>query len=404
MFLKELSRIFKSEKETSLNKKLLILDVSSASVGGIVIETKGDEPIKILSKHRFHSNFLPDLDFEAFLRTTMGALKKVTEKIKKEPSGNINKALCVFGSPWFIAETKVVQIERDLPFEITEHFFEDVLRDETNALEEKFRVVGSGYSKFGKEVPLIIESKFLKTKLNGYRTESPVGKKASKVESEIYMSMGAKEVAEKITKHIDKVFDVDQVVFRTFPYVAFQTIHSLFNSSDGFLFIEISGETTDLILVKDESIEEYISFPKGRNTLMRKISSSFNSFPKEIHSLVKAYVAGHLDGNDQDKMIKAIEEAKMEWCTEFKKVFELIKHQTPLPQDLYLLGGDGISRKFIQCVEDDYFSAFTTLGKPFNLRSINPGSLSNFFNQTQSSLKIDDVSLIMESLYARKNL
>ncbi len=403
-FIKELSRIFGFKKDESSLRRLFVLDVSSASVGGALVEIQGDKAIKILSKHRYHSNFLPDVDFEAFFRATENALTKVSDKIKKEFPVKIDGVLCVFGSPWFIAETKIIRVKRDLPFEITNGFFKDILRDETNALNEKFRVLGYGYSKFGNQNPSIIESKFLKTKLNGYHTESPIGKKAKEVESEIYLSVGAKEVMEKITSYIFKNFGTEEIAFRTFPYVIFSIIKSFFNSSDGFLLTEISGETTDFILVKDESIEEYLSFPKGKNVLLRKISSGFNSSPKETHSLLEAYMKGHLDGNDQDKMIKAIEEAQSEWCAEFRKIFELIKEKTPLPQDFFILGSDGVSKKFISCLEDSYFSSFTILGKPFNLRSINVNSFSSFFNQTESRQKISDPFLAVESLYAKKHL
>lgn len=383
-------------------RRFAVFDISSGSVGGMIVESEKENPLIILSKHRAHSNFLADVDYEAFVRAEKGALKIVAGKLKKDCPDNIDGVLGVFGSPWFIAETKTVKVEREKPFTVTENFFDEIIADEKVALEEKFRGRLAGPEKASQK-PEIIEQKFLKTNLNGYQTNLPIDKIARTVESEIYMSLGDEKTMKTFSLDIQNFFGSQKIVFRTWPYVIYHTVSSLLNSMDGFILVGISGETTDIILVRDEAIEELITFPRGNNTLMRGIVSVFNTFPKEVHSLINSYLEGHLDTGDQEKMIKAIDVARADWCEHFTNSFELIKDKAPFPQDVYLIGG-GIGKKFIECLEDEHFASFTALGKPFNVSSFGYQALAHFFNLKDSKEKADDTFLMIESLYARKHL
>ena len=230
--------------------------------------------------------------------------------------------------------------------------------------------------------------------LNGYETKSPLGKTAKTVRIHAYLSAGMKEINRKIEDQFLQDFGGPKLSFRTFPFVVFQILNELSLNEEELFLIDIGGEISDLILVRKNSLEKIISFPYGRNFLLRKISSAFNTFPEEASSILGSYLKEHRHEEEAEKISKIIEETKKEWGDSFetavKNLFESLPAGGPLPQNLYLLGDEAVASELVKSAGEERFSRFTVLGKPFNIKKIS-------FEET-------DTFLMMESLFANKFL
>lgn len=389
--------------EKKKQRVIAVFDMASASVGGMLIKQDKEGKPEIISSRRVPVNFLLDVDFDAFWRCARGALKKILEQLLKDFPKGPDAALCVFFSPWFISQTKIIGIEKEKPFKITKDFFEKLMRNE----EEFFKKKWSSKLEPLRGEPEFIEHEILKTELNGYHTNSPINKTAKKIKAYIHMSLGIKEVKDEIEKEVLKNFGDIFLQFKTFPMVAFKILNGIINTSDGLILIDIGGEITELSLIRNDNLEETVSFSRGRNFLLRKIASEFNAFPDEAESMLQTYLNGHADESNSQKLFLIIEKAKKEWRDFFYKALKIIFENKPLPQNVFLAGDDPVSKEFIKCAEEDFSAEFTILGKPFIVNKIMPEGIAHYFNLPVPPLAGQagkDIFLMMESIFANKIL
>lgn len=371
-------------------KVIAVLEVASCSVAGMLIQQNKEGNPKIISSARIPVNFLLDINFDAFWRCTRASLQQVLQKLLKDYPQGPDVCLCVFLSPWFISQTKIINVQRKESFKTTRSFFEKLLKaEEENFMRDK--------SKF------FIEHEIVKVELNGYYTKFPLEKFAKTVRAYIYLSLGIKEIKTEIEKEVLKNFGDIPLSFKTFPLLAFKILSKIINTQEGLILVDIGGEITDISLIRKDSLEETVSFPLGRNFLLRKIASEFKTFPKEAPSLLRTCLKGHAAECNAEKISKMLREAGRKWCDFLTKALESISDNGPLPQNLFLVGEESISSQFIEfikCTEDEKFSKFTLLGKPFNIQKILSEGLTHYFASGEKK----DVFLMMESLFANKVL
>jgi hypothetical protein len=148
----------------------LVLHVGSSSVGSMVIKHSPDDKIEILSHSKIPTNFLLDVDFQAFWRSVSNSLKNSLAETAKQFKGKPDSAICVFTSPWFISQTKVATIKRDEDFLTTEDIFNKLVKNEIEIFLKQWQ---------GNMDPLggranLIEYKIMKVNLNGYPAQKPL--------------------------------------------------------------------------------------------------------------------------------------------------------------------------------------------------------------------------------------
>jgi hypothetical protein len=376
-------------------KIIAILEIASASVGGMLIrQNKNDKP-QIISLTRAPVNFLFDVNFDAFWRCTLASLIKVIKTLLKNYPSGPDACLCVFLSPWFLSQTKIINIKRERDFEVTRVFFENLMKSE----EESFK---SQEATQLKGEPGFIEHEIIKTELNGYYTKSPLGKIVKTIKLYIYMSLGIGSLKTKIEKEVLENFGDIPLLFRTFPFVAFQVLNSVFDSQEGLILVDIGGEITDISLIRKNCLEETISFPRGKNFFLRRIASEFKTFSQEANSILQTYLKGHSLKGDSEKISKIIEEVKRDWGNFFEIAIKNISEKGPLPQNLFLMGDEIIGGQFIKCAEEERFSQYTFLGKPFNTKRILDEEFMHYFDFKLTDQL--DIFLMLEALFANKFL
>ena len=109
-------------KQTPKSKVVAVIDITSSSVGGALVESNENYPIAISAAPRSPVNFLFDVNLEASLRCTTDALRLTAKKMKSLHPGKIDEVLCVFSSPWFSSKIKTITVTREKPFEVKKIF------------------------------------------------------------------------------------------------------------------------------------------------------------------------------------------------------------------------------------------------------------------------------------------
>lgn len=370
------------------NKVGVVIDFAGSSVGAVLIEIGEDEKTRALISFRKSFNFLFNTDFSASLRCAKDSLRFVIKELKKNHPGKIDFVVCVLSSPWFVSQTKTITATMEKPFEIKNDFFNDLIKEEEKSFNKNEKI----NSQF-------IEHEITKTELNGYDVKNPIGKNANSVKLSVYLSAGAKKAMEMAREEIENVFGNVDLSFATFPLVAFKVLNDIMKAKEGFLIIDIGGEITEIILARAGALERTVSFSCGYNLILRKISLRTNAFFEEAPSLLNAYSRGHLSADNVDKVALAIEESVKEWQDGFKKSLGEISEETLFPQNVFLIGDDFVCKPFYLCVNNDDFSEFTVLRKPFIAKKIEHSWLKQYFDVAESFKYENGLNLEIESVY-----
>ena len=210
---------------TSSQKKeelVAVFDIGSGSVGGALVLMPKGEPAKsfdflalqfeenkkpkpeILFTARAPIVFGPNLDFEVFLFEMSKALETVASRLLSARLGAPKKAYCFLAAPWCATQTRVIKMERNTPFILTDKLLSDLSCREIKAFEEEN---AKRYPK-GEKIRLL-EGEIMQVKLNGYKTSDPYGKKTKSLEAALFASIGSEQVLGALEYHIGKFFNLD---------------------------------------------------------------------------------------------------------------------------------------------------------------------------------------------------
>jgi len=382
------------------DKTIAAIDIGSASIGGMIFRQDKDGKPEVLSVKRINIRPTEKLDVYRFYKLqeeTLTILLKELRKDFKRP----DTILCILPPFFYVSQTRIIKVNRSDDFEITRKLFDSLINDEMKI-----------FAKTETEIPKVrqkdnatfFESEIMKVNLNGYSAPNPFGKKTKNLELYTYISLGSKVIKERMERVIHENFAVSPIYFRTFPFTAFKVLSNMIDAQKGFLFVDIAGELTEISVVRDGILEETVSFPMGKNFLMRKIARALSVSVRESASIFERMQKEHESEQVGEKLKNVFNEVRDKWCNFFEKTVNGLISKKYLPQDLLLVGNEKIVKSFAQCLSDrDSFTDFTVLAKPFDVGKISAGSLRDHFNFSDSKIK-KDIFLMIEALFANKFL
>jgi len=379
-----------NRKKGGLN---LVLDIGSYSLGGaLIIFSKNKAPQVIFSKrislplnHDRDRNktimaIAQNLEYLLKIIFEEGA-QKLGRSPKKLQNKNIKKILCVVSSPWCLSKIKTSSYKKDEPVHINSKLMELTQEDNQKSPEE----VEAGYR--------LIEKKIIQAKLNGYITNKPLSKKAKEIEISTFEGKILKEMVEKVFYSSGRL-SAENIMFHSFTLSAFSTIGDIFGDKD-YLLMEITGEITELTVIKNDLIVKTASFPKGKNLFLRKISEEFDVGSDISLSFIKLYYERKSEKNFHSRIKEIMSQSEIEWFNQFKETIESIKES--LPQKIFLTMDSTLSVFFAEFLN----SEINKFGKNTDIVSLNVSSLSQFCDINDNNA---DSFLALETIFFNKIL
>lgn len=370
-------------------KLIAVFDIGSSSVGGaLFLHSKNKKP-ELITSLRQQAEFPEKSTFPVMSRKMRQAIDSVVKGLKKENERHPDLALCVFSSPWYVAQTKIVKVRREASFKISEKLMEKIIEDETLV----FRKQWTSATKF-------LEQESIKTILGGYDIKNPIDKSTKNLEIYIYLSMGLEEMKEAVEQDLSSYINHDHLYFHSFPFVFFKVLKQIINIEQGLLLIDITGEITDVLLIRNNIIEEVNSFSKGENFFIRRLASGFNISFEEASSLISQYRKQELHDLQLKKVEQILKPAADEWGVYLEKVLSGMSADHLLPQDIYFCGPVAslpeVNNQFLK----ENLTKFTIFGKSFDIHFLLPDSLKYHFNFKRGSIGYKDIFLLISSLFA----
>ena len=348
----------------------IIFDVGSSSLGGALVALRKKHNPEVLYSARISFPVSERPDSQKILLAATSTLKELLSQIEKEALSAVHSCsgvfaavknvICVFASPWYLSQTKTVRTKWDTPTVFSKHFIDEVIAKEELTFEHS--IAHSDYAeKFDKEL-FLAEQNVIQVRLNGYATALPYGKKASDADISFFSSFLSKPIVEKFSDILGHAFHRESFIFHTFSLVSYRVVSKLFPDAQNFLLMDIAGEVSDLSLVKNGALVEAVSFPSGRNFLVRKIIKKLKVTPEIALSYLRMRGSQKMDAVLSVGVEAAIQDAQEEWLAYLKEAINSILPSGIAPRKIFITVDGDVADIFL-----DFLSHFGTALSPIVL-------------------------------------
>ena len=326
------------------NDRLIILDISSGSVGAAAITLRrGEAPIVDYIK-RLPLPIKERVLTKTLLANTLGAIKEIASDIVREKK-QTNTLAITLASPWHTSRTKVISVNKKESFTVTEGLINEMVLKE--ALEGNKEEKGD---------LTVLENRVAHLKINGYTTTNPYGKTANRLDLSLYASLAPTSFLKKVEEVMQGHFSIAHISHHSFPLVSFSAIQKIFYNDRDFVYVDVAGEVTDVAAVSDGAIVGTSSFPVGKNNLVRKVADHFKTTPDLAFSFVKLYSQGRAS-SDLNLQIATLSGAvKEEWLAYFHQSTSEIYTTHALPSKIFLTIDDDVSDIFLSYIPELFIS------------------------------------------------
>ncbi|HBB44464.1 MAG: hypothetical protein UW27_C0001G0034 [Parcubacteria group bacterium GW2011_GWA1_44_13] len=321
----------------------LLVDIGSASVGAALIKIEKGQTPQIVSSIREDISFQEVLSSARFLLAMNKALDKVLKDLqeKTKTTGNPKHFFCTLSSPWFILKTRDLKIVKNDEFEVTERAIEKFIDEDILKLKDELKET------LPPDDVRIIEKKVIHIKLNGYEIKNPYKQKTSRMEMTVTVGVSSGKVIQSIERKINNFFHAKSVHFGAFPVAAFSAIRDIFPTENNFLFLDITGEATDVSRVENDLLTRTVSFPRGKNFFIREISARLRTVHEEATTLFSMFLRGELDTVRYAEVSKIVETAEAEWLQRFEKAITVLAENGAPPRKIFFTADAEISSRLL---------------------------------------------------------
>lgn len=395
---------FKEEKEL-----VLVFDIGSSSVGGALFEIQKSKIPKIILSIREPIIFENKIDTNKFLFLTIKSLETIASRICLKSVHKPSKIFCVLSSPFYASATRIIKLEKNISFLFTPQLADDLIKKEINLFKEEYL---KKFSDVDNKIRLI-ELKNIKIMLNGYETSNPLDKKAKTLEMIIFISMSGEFILKEIEKTIFKHFHSKNINFSSFIMASFSVARDIFAHQDNFILVDISGEMTDVSIIKKNILTNSISYPLGRNFFIRNIANSLNYTLSEAKSIFSLYKDEHASETALKRLEPIMSKLKKEWLDAFQKSLINISDDFSVPSNIFITVDSDLFNFFSKIIKNEQFSQYNLTESEFkiifldskalhNFVSFKPiSSVSNSFDKDESNIDYD-LFLAIESIYINR--
>ncbi len=360
-----------------------IIDIGSGSIGlALVLLEKGKAPtLKFSTRKDFKME--KTLDSRRLISQTLETLALSISEMQRAGQGVPSGIFCFLSSHLIASQTRVVSLNLKETERIDEFTINNIVSGEL----EKFKFEHSGQLKSSSEI--VIEQKIMSVKLNGYKVSNFKNRLASEVEVSVFFTLASSKILNDIKSLIMDSFHTDQIEFHSFPFAYFSILRDLFKSEQNFIFIDIGSEITDVCLVKDEVFGKTVSFPMGKNGVIRYIINKTGNDEEIVRSMIRN------DTNDTAS-------AGADWLNTTKLILEKLSLEEKLPEKIFILADKDVSNIFKNFITSVQLSGVTILNKEPEVRELTSADLNKFCDNKSGS--IDDPFLMISTIFVNKLL
>ncbi len=328
-----------------------LFDIGSASVGGAIVRLSKINSPEILYTTRVSTLSPNRLNTRRLLKIMEASVNTIAERLarvaffKRVP---VTKIACVLSSPWYAARTKTFVYEESQNFLVTNELIENLLVHPADGGASKNATPRALTAEIDPDKEtVLIEQKIIQVRLNGYETAMPYGKEAKRLEVTVYVGQAPKKIVTDIENTVRHSFHEQEIFFHSFSLASFLSLRDLFTVNDQFLVVHVTGEVTDISVVHGGYFEESVSFPSGRNTILRMLEKTLSSGESEALTLMQFFLAEQ-EHPLPEKTKNALLSARTLWEKFFTDAIAPVAETSFLCQHIFLIADSDVSEWFAQ--------------------------------------------------------
>lgn len=355
--------IFPHNKDKKKDDLMLVFDIGSSSVGGALFRREKSGLPKIFFSVREPIVLKQEFGVDEFLTLTLKALGTVVNRIYLAGFGAPSNIFCILSSPWYISQTRVINFSKNTPFVFNTKLADSLIQKEINLFKEEHLVK---YANTQNSVRLI-EFKNIKVMLNGYETPNPLNQKGRELEMTVFISMSPEKILSKIEETINQHFHFKEIKFSSFMMTFFTIMRDLNSHQENFLLIDVGGEVTDISMIKKNILRELISFPLGRNFIIRGVASLLKCSLGEAESYLSLMRDEHADISVIKRLEPVISKLKTEWLQKFQESLANLSNDISIPATIYLAVDKDFVDLFCQIIKTEQFNQYTLTESKFEV-------------------------------------
>ncbi len=388
--------IFSGNKE---KKDLaLVFHIGSSSIGGALFLAQSSGIPKIIFSVNEPISIEENVSVDRFLALSLKSIEKVSKRIHDARLGAPSKVYCVLSSPWYTSQTRIINFKKNTPFLFTSKLADELIKKEVTLFQEEHSLK---YQNIDNAVRAI-ELKNIKTLLNGYETSNPLNKKTKEVEMTIFVSIAGEQVLKKMEESIEKYFHPSLIKFSSFTMASFAVVRDMNTQKENFLLVDIGGEITDISMVKQNILRESITFPLGRNFLIRGVATDLNCSLNEADSLISLLKDGHAEEKLSKKLTFVMDGLRKEWLKSFQDSLANISNDISVPSTIYIAIDKDLADFFLETIKTEQFSQYTLTESKFDVVFLNSQNLHGLATFEEAAIR--EPFLIIDSIYINRFL
>jgi hypothetical protein len=378
----------------------LFLDIGSGKVSAALVyfpdpKEKNKKPTVLV----FATNKIPvteDVSFEIFFSGMKKALEASLVEVLKQKKHPPKQVRCFLASPWYVSKTRSLIYQKNSDFLITDKLIKELVEKEVEdcTTEELKRYRDAG------DDARIIEKRTTSVLLNGYKIENPIGKKARSLEMTIFLSISPEMILNTIENIIKRHMSPRSVHFHPFILSAFAVAREVILSVSDFIMIDVGGEVTDMLLIREGNVFGTVSFPFGNHFLYRRIASDFGISIEEARTLFSLYIDNTLEEERKTKLEKVLNSAHTGWMEAFQGALSKINKERVVPETIILIA-PGIFGSWIrEAIQAEDFHRYTLSDATFKIYTLDESMVSHHVSVLGDTHR--DPFAMIESMYVDK--
>jgi cell division ATPase FtsA len=339
--------MFSSKKKVE-SEVIGVIDIGSARVSGALIV---DWP-KITHENSESVEWQEIPDWDRFQAGIEQSLKAVVKKLAKGRHKKPKEIFVFLSAPFFVGNTRLIKTKDKNPFEITPPFLAGLVKKDIFKFDR------------GQKGNLVrIENEIMTIKLDGYPVGEPLGQMASEVDLSHWQSEGHVSIMDRLQEIIEAEFPEIKINFHSFAYATYAVFNELLPEKN-WILIDTGNELTDIIVIKDGYLAEHLSFPIGKNTLIRLVAKTLGTVPAETESTLNRYASGRINKILKSRLESTLEPIASDWIANLNESLSRALETTILPETFYIFGDEPSDKIFSDFIKEGDFSAISISHKP----------------------------------------
>lgn len=142
---------------------------------------------------------------------------------------------------------------------------------------------------------------------------------------DVYFAVASRDANARFRTLIHEYFPrTHHVRFTSFGFASWVAFRKIFPHTDEYLFLDIGGEITDAMLVREGVPVSGGSFPYGKHTMLRAFANATGAEGEHALSLCNLYQTKMLAEQERATIDTVLQETRKEWHSKLEHAIESI--------------------------------------------------------------------------------